>query len=311
MISLGKIACGVVAVLAFGAARLPIEAAFHQHRQAADLRENADVRLTLREHVSQSALFAVLGGLRALVAALWDLAARDAWEKTNYAEVERDYRFIQQLQPRVFYYWDMGQWMLATNAARFFRLSNSESPERASLLSNAYVEKGREMIQAGIRNLPNEYRIHQALARLLEDRYETRDYAKIAEAWANAARLPGAPGYTKRFHAYALTHIPDRENEAEQMLRQLFHEGVQHHKPTLETLLGIYEAAQTAQEAADPSALHALLRRIYDRGHPLTRTPLLIRTIRRLEDHLALPAPERLPPSAEATAGQNPPEARL
>ena len=62
-------------MLPFGALRLPIEHQIESQRRAAGLREDADVRLTLREQVSQSALVAVLGGLRSLVAALLILGA--------------------------------------------------------------------------------------------------------------------------------------------------------------------------------------------------------------------------------------------
>jgi hypothetical protein len=295
------------AILAFGAMRLVPEHRSDLARRAAGLREDSEVRLNLREQVNQSALVAVLGGLRSLAAALWDLWARDAWEKTNYGEVERNYRLAQRLQPRVFYYWDVGQWMMANNAASFYRYDNPGRRGSSELLYEAYVEKGRAMIDEGQRHLPDEWRLDRALALILEYKYRRRDYAAIAEAWRRAATKPGTMAYTRRAYAYALAHVPGREREAFELLRTLHDEDPGHRKPTLMTLLEIYRAAAEAPDTADPAALHRRLREIYDREFPITQTPLLVRTIRVLEGRLDLPPGQRLPPDAEATAGQPPP----
>ena len=300
----GKALVVAGAVLVFGALRLPIEHRIDRERRAAGLREDADVRLTLREQVSQSALVAVLGGLRSLVAALWDLWAREAWEKTNYGEVERDYRLAQRLQPRVFYYWDVGHWMMASNAASFYRYNNQGRRGVGELMYDSYVDKGRGMIEEAMHHLPDDWRVYQAMARLLEDQYRTRDYWKIAGAWREASGRPGAPAYTRRFHAYALANIPDREAEACGRLRALYDESKAHHVPTLQTLLEIFRAAELAATTEQPQALHRRLRAIYDQKFPLTQTPLLVRTIRLLEGRLGLPAEQRLAPDAESTAGQ-------
>jgi hypothetical protein len=135
----GKAAVAAGAILAFGGLRLIPEHRIDLARRDAGLREDSDVRLSLREQVNQSALAAVLGGLRSLAAALWDLWAREAWEKTSYGEVERNYRLAQRLQPRVFYYWDVGQWMMASNAASFYRYSNPNRRGTGELLYEAYV----------------------------------------------------------------------------------------------------------------------------------------------------------------------------
>jgi tetratricopeptide (TPR) repeat protein len=295
-------------VLGFGAVRVPIERSFDRDRRAAGLRDDIDVRLSVREQVNQAALFAMLGGLRSLVAAVWDLWARDAWSKTNYGEVEQDYRFMQQLQPRVFYYWDMGQWMMAYNAASYYRFRNRERRGLDDLLYDSYVEKGRQMIEDGIRNLPNDWRLYQALAMLYSQRYPTRDYAKIAAAWERAAAQPDAPAFARRFHAYALAQVPGREEEARRRLQQAYDEAPKDRLPgTLLALLAIYEAADVAPTTSDPASLYRRLRAIYDRQFPDTQTPLLMRTLRLLEERLNLPASDRLPAEAERTAGQPPP----
>jgi hypothetical protein len=303
----GKSAAVLGAILMFGAGRLVPEHRLDLARQTAGLREDREVHLSLREQVNQSALAAALGGLRSLAAALWDLWARDAWEKTNYGEVERNYRLAQRLQPRVFYYWDAGQWMMADNAASFYRYNNPNRSGTGELLYEAYVEKGRAMIDDAKRHLPDEWRLDQALARILEYKYRQRDYTQIAEAWKAASTKPGVPAYTRRAYAYALAHVPGREAEALDVLRALHDEDAGHRKPTLMILLEIYRGAAEAAITTDPAALHQRLRTIHDHGSPLTQTPLLVRTIRQLEARLNLPPDQRLPSNAEATAGQPPP----
>ena len=229
-------------VLGFGAVRLPLEHAMDAERRAAGLRRD-DAGLSLRQQASESALIGVLGGLRALVAAFWDLWARDAWLKTNWGEVEKDYRFIQWLQPRVFYYWDVGQWMMATNAANSFAYDKSKPPGIAELMSQAYVEKGRSMIEDGLKHLPDEWRMHQAMALLLESRYAAgeRDHLQISEAWRKAAECPGALGYCQRQRAYHLCLVPGREREAYGLLRALHARGKENRVPTLIAWIQYFE----------------------------------------------------------------------
>jgi hypothetical protein len=217
---------------------------------------------------------------------------------------------MQRLQPRGFYYWNMGQWMMAFNAASYYRYRNRERRDLGELLYESYVEKGREMIEEGIRNLPNDWRTYRAQAMLYSERYSTRDYAKIAEAWKHAAELPEAPAFARRFYAYALAHVPRQEDEARVLLQRLYDAGPENRKPTLLALLQIYRAADEAPAASDPAALYRRLRAIYDHQFPDIQTPLLMGTLRRLEDRLNLPLADRLPADAEKTAGQ-PRPARL
>ncbi len=232
----------IAMVLGFGAVRLPLERSMDLERRAAGLRQD-DAGLSLRQQASESALIGVLGGLRSLVASFWDLWARDAWLKTNWGEVEKDYRFIQWLQPRVFYYWDVGQWMMATNAANSFAYDTTKPPGIAELLGQAYVEKGRSMIVDGLKHLPHDWRMHQAMALLLENRYAggQKDHWQISEAWRKASECPGALGYCQRQRAYHLCLVPGREHEAYTLLRELHAAGKENRVPTLTAWIRHFE----------------------------------------------------------------------
>ena len=54
-----------------------------------------------------------------------------------------------------------------------------------------------------------------------------------SEFFAQAAALPGAPSYDKRFSAYELSYCEGREREAYQRLRQLYETGENERLPTL------------------------------------------------------------------------------
>ena len=290
----------VLAVLGFGAVRLPLERGLDLERRAAALRDDADTSLSLGEQSTQASLVAVLGGLRSLVAAIWDLRACDAWEKTNYAQVEKEYRFCQRLQPRLFYYWDRGQWMMATNARHYYRYTDKERGDLAVLLEQSFVEKGLRMIKEGQRYLPDDYRIFQAEAELYQYRIRPRQPMIEVIAWRRAIACPGAPSYSRRFAAYALAHVPGREAEALRELSALaipFLENPRLRRPgTLFTMLDIYSLAAQADDWMKSVECHRILREIYDYSS-VVHTPLLISTIQELEWRLDLPPWQCIPQS--------------
>jgi hypothetical protein len=299
----------LAALLAFGALRLPLERGLAAARVDAGLRDDTGATMNMREQVSQASLVALLGGLRSMAAAIWDLWACTAWEKTNYAQVERDYLFCQRLQPRTFYYYDRGQWMMAYNAAHFYELQNTERGALNALLRSAYTDKGLVMLRTGQRFLPKEPRLHEQEAALYRDKIRPRQPEKEAAAWGRAADCPGAPAYARRMQAYALAHVPGQEREAEAMLRGVFNDWTEHRTsrppPTLTNLLEIYDLCRQVEEnpAADARSIYTRLRAICDRSSP-SRIPQLWAMLRRLESRLDIPIPERTPePPTEPAVG--------
>jgi hypothetical protein len=329
-----KLLAILAALLAFGALRLPLERVLAADRVKAGLRDDAGVPLNLREQVSQASLVALLGGLRSMAAAIWDLWACSAWEQTNYAQVERDYLFCQRLQPRTFYYYDRGQWMMAYNAAHYYEMQNTERGALNALLRSAYTDKGMVMLRTGQRFLPQEPRLYEQEATLYRDKVRPRQPLKEAAAWERAATSPGGPPYARRFQAYALAHAPGHEAEAEAMARSallaftrsesasaelleswraaytepLVRRSLQTWSSRLNralpsTLLNLLITAELSREvrenpAADAQKLYTRLRLIHDRSDP-NRTPLLYETLRLLESRLDLPLPDRVPEPRE------------
>jgi len=301
-----KYAIALAALLAFGALRLPLEHRMAATREKAGLRDDAGVPMNLHEQVSQASMVAALGGLRAMAAAIWDLWACSAWEKMNYAQVERDYLFCQRVQPRTFYYYERGQWMMAYNAAHYFELQNKERGTLNALLQSAYTDKGMAMVRTGQRFLPSEARLHEQEAVLYRDKIRPRQPAKEAAAWARAAACPEAPPYARRMQAYAQAHVPGEEAAAESLLREVARQWPGQSRnplpPTLRNLLKIYELSRLP--VGDPitnRTAYTELKSIYLRSHP-SRIPLLLKSLRSLETELDIPLPERLPEPAPETS---------
>jgi tetratricopeptide (TPR) repeat protein len=221
----------IVAVLAFGAVRWPIEHALLETERRAHFR-SVDLNLGLREQVSQLGFVAALSGFRSLVADALFIEAHVAWERTQWSRVLLLFRQATTLQPRAVLFWDMAAWHMAWNASAA-ALNDPTQPREALRIKTAreYVELGKDFLERGIKNNPDRPELYEALARLYRDKYE--DHAHASEFFAKAAELPGAHGYVRRFAAYELAQSPGREREAYEKLRTLYDRGEQERLPTL------------------------------------------------------------------------------
>jgi hypothetical protein len=225
---------GVVVVLGlalFGAAKLPMEHAISQTHRNLHFR-SVDFNLGLREQVGQLGFIAALSGFRSLVADALFIQAHVAWERTEWGRVLLLFRQVTTLQPRALLFWDMAAWHMAWNAST--AALNDRAQPRLALRIKAqreYFDLGKDFLVRGIKNNPDRPQLYEALARLYRDKYNDHEHA--AELFAQAASLPGAPSYTKRFAAYELAQCPGREREAYDRLRALYDSGEKERVPTL------------------------------------------------------------------------------
>ncbi len=221
----------LIALLLWGAARLPwehrlFEARARQHLAAVPL------NLELREQVGQLGFAAALSGFRAVVADFLFIQAHVAWERTEWSRVLLLFRQVTTLQPRSILFWDMAAWHMAWNASAA-ALHDPTQPRLALRIKaeREYFDLGRDFLERGIRNNPDQPQLYEALARLHREKY--RDHARAAEYYALTAEKPGAPKYARRFAAYELSYCEGREREAYERLRALYDEGNQERLPTL------------------------------------------------------------------------------
>jgi hypothetical protein len=215
--------------------------------------------LGLREQLGQSGFLAALSGFRAPLAAILWIEAHGAWEKTEWGRMAALFDTVTTLQPKTPLYWDMAAWHMAWNASASTLMDTRQQSEALrERAARQYVLLGRDLLERGIRNNPQNYQLRDTLGRLARDK--EGDHAAAADAFSGAAACPGAPAYLKRFAAYESSLAPGREREAYGKLLRLHREGGARNAPTLlarlrelEEKLRIPEDQRIGREEANPA----------------------------------------------------------
>lgn len=225
----------VLLLLAFGAARLPIERHLDEEQKLARFR-TTKLDLSLRERLGQTGFLAALAGFRSFVAALLWIEAHVAWENVEWGRMAHLFDSVTTLQPNSILYWDMGAWHMAWNAS-IAAYENKDQPSEVlrRRAQQQYFEIGRRMLEDGIRNNPKSPVLHERLAALLRDKFE--DHCAAADAFARAAELPDARAYVARMAAIELAKCEGREQDAYKALRALYDQGESQRTPSIVTLL--------------------------------------------------------------------------
>jgi hypothetical protein len=243
-----KIVLLALALLAFGAARLPYEAGLNSQLRAAGLFPPA-LEIGTRERIGQTSSAVALGGLRTLVATFLNLRAFTFFTEQRWADVEETFNTIVDLAPRTRYYWETGSWHLAYNAASFY-INDSKLPAlRRREAWRASIVKGRAFLERGIRNNPGDWSLYANLGFLLSDtnkfaafRDDNATFAAAAEAYRMSDETGKALGYVRRAMLYSLARVDGRESQALELARKLYAEGGKNRTPTLLMLLLVLEA---------------------------------------------------------------------
>ncbi|MFA6561256.1 MAG: hypothetical protein WCV00_05055 [Verrucomicrobiia bacterium] len=205
--------------------KVPFEAGM-----AADRPRAAGVGLNLktREMIGQGMSLALLGGFRALVADFLWISAHAAWERNRWFTMRQDFEVVTTLQPRAILFWDMASWHLAWNASHA-AFHDPNEPRLAVRLRDQrhWIRAGRELLERGIANNPNNAFLHEKLAWMLHDKLQ--DLCGAADAALKAVKLcqDWRRGYLQRLAGYWLEDCarnvaPSRLRETYDYWRQLW-----------------------------------------------------------------------------------------
>ena len=221
----------IVMLAMVGGVLLPWQIGLQKLAQQAHFR-TAPLNLDLREQIGQSGFLAALSGFRSPLAAFLWIDAHSAWERTEWGRMAGLFNTVTTLQPHTLLYWDIAAWHMAWNASAA-ALQDRKQPSEAlrERARRQYIELGRDFLERGIRNNPDQYLLYDRLGILLRDKVE--DHAAAADAFAKAATLPGAPSYIARFAAYEAAKVPGRERDAYDRLMALYNEGEKQRMPSL------------------------------------------------------------------------------
>lgn len=244
----------LAALLLLGALKLPLEETATAHLRAARLL-TPPLDLSLRENFSQMSFAAALGGLRSLIASITYLQAYQAWENINWGRVDSLFQLTTSLQPRHANYWDEASWHMAYNAASSYLHDETLNPAVRGKLHHEHIQRGIDILRAGLRVLPEEPRLWNSLAEIYERR--VLDPRQAGDCYLQVMRYSRNPRFA-RFagYQYALTSDPALWRQAYDLLKAAYDQ--KQRPPTLintlkqlETRLGI-PAQQRIPDAAVP-----------------------------------------------------------
>ncbi len=296
-----------MAALGFGAARMPFEATLTQElRDQGLLYESLDI--STRDKFDQASSAAVLGGLRTMVAALWNLNAFGYFTEKEWAEVADAYNGIVDLAPHTRYYWESGSWHQAYNAASYYINDSDLPPLRRREAWRSSIEYGREFLERGIRNNPDDWRLKMQLGMLLVDANKFPAFADqdqifidAAEVFRNAAETGKAASFVPRYEFYALARVDGKEREALEVARKLFDEGRSNRTPLLLMLMLIMEAEldpeldvvkRSVELFGSPEKAHQVLSTYWVRTRERYPVTGMATALSGLESQLGVPAEE-------------------
>jgi tetratricopeptide (TPR) repeat protein len=249
-----------VALLAFGAVRLPFEARLAKELRTAGLTP-APMEIGTRDRIGQTSTAVALGGLRTLVATFMNLRAFSYFQVQRWDDLMETFDTIVDLAPRTRYYWETGAWHSAYNAASYY-LNDSKLPAlRRREAWRASILRGRAFLERGIRNNPDDWSLAANLGFLLSDsnkftafRDPDETFAAAAEAYRRSAATGTALPYVRRAELYSLARVAGKEKEALALARSLFAQQ-QNRTPTLLILLLVLEAHEHPEMDAAARAI--------------------------------------------------------
>ncbi len=254
----------IIALLAFGAARLSYESGLHREFRAAGLMVPR-LDIGSRGRIGQTSSAVALAGLRTLVATFLNLRAYTAFTDRRWGDVEQTFDTMVDLAPHTRSYWDLGSWHLAYNAASYYLNDSKLPPLRRREAWRSHIWKGRAFMERGIANNPNDWRLLANLGLLLTDpnkfpafRDINASFAAAAECYQKSADTGKAPGFVHRAGLYALARVAGKEAEALRLARELYAQGPKSRTPTLRMLLFVLEAHENPSINTELRALELL-----------------------------------------------------
>ncbi len=306
-----------VAVLAFGAARMPFEAAVTRDLRQAHLL-SPPLEIGALDKIDQTGWAVALGGLRTLVATFLNLRAFGYFEESKWDALADTYNTIVALAPNSTYYWENGAWHIGTNAASYY-INDSELPAlRRREAWRTSVLRGRAFLERGIRNNPDNWSLLKSLGDMLSDDFKypafgdpNETFTEAAEAYGRAVATGRALGYVERAEALVLARVNGREADALKMLHKLY-ENPRNRVPTLMVMILVLEsyenpAMDTASRAIElfgtPQAAYDALRNHWRKVRGRYPNYGVAGALESLEKTLSVPAAESvfqgpLPPPA-------------
>lgn len=235
MRSLSQIFIIITALALFGAVKLRFEVNLSQTMVEQNLIQPPLKKGTSLQ-LGQTGAAVALGGLRSLMASIWNLKAFNHFEDLDWIKLEESYDIVTTLQPQTVLYWKTGAWHLHTNASVYYNENADLSPMRQSQMRQKYIKKGSAFLEAGITQNPDQWKLHLELARLWSDSYKKTDLPRAIGHYQDTLACESLPEFEQekleRFLFYTMTRSQEHSTEAYAMGVELF-KRPGNHKPNL------------------------------------------------------------------------------
>ncbi len=201
----------ILCLLVLGLVKLPLEQRLTHTLRSHDVL-SPPTDLGLRENLGQMSFAASLGGLRSLVASVVYLQAFAAWEDVDWGKVDSLMSIATRLQPKFDAYWDDAANYMGYDAASYYRYDESRPTLYRNQLYRQHVQRGLEILQQGLRVLPDSSRLYIKLGEFYSARVEPPDHKQAGLAWLAAFKHGALPVYERRA-AYELAQL-DADRDA-------------------------------------------------------------------------------------------------
>lgn len=319
-----KIAIVLVFFVITGLLRGPWETSLDARLTEAKLLRVPPAEVDWRQRLRQDVLAALFGKLRSIMAIYWTLAGMEDWANKDWPGVEKNFRMATDLDPNDIDLWSFAIWQLETNAASYWYMREDVPETVREAEAQQWVLKGLDFADRSLQYHPDSAKLLAQTAKIYLDKMMMP--CEAAEYYKRARDGDSPLGFLTRFYPYALALCGGSEEEAYRILMALYAEQ-RHRVPTLikrikmlEENLGIpperripdpdpdlellekFPEAQRAlnnidkEEEDEAVDVYLTLKYLYDRGKEF-RSPILIRSLKSLEEQLQIPIDQRIPDS--------------
>jgi len=209
-----------------GLVRLPMEERLSRELQEQQLVEEPP-NWSVLEGLGQMGMAAAVGGLRSLVASMTYLAAYGAFEDVNWEGVQRFMAVTTRLEPHNPSYWEEASWHMAYNATAYYQRDKSLRPAIRNKLIREHIQMGKDILEEGLRYLPNNPSLWLRLGQILQDKQF--DDRRAAEAYLECYAKGGQKyQYAERMAAYEMVKLSDRPSweRAYEILKKYYDKGM-------------------------------------------------------------------------------------
>ena len=321
-----KIAVVLVFFVFTGLLKSSWESSLDRRLTEARLLREPPIQVDWRQRLRQEVLGALFGKLRSIMAIYWTLAGMEDWSNKDWPGVQKNFRMATDLDPDDVDLWSFYIWQLETNAASYWIMREDLPESVREAEADLWILNGLDVANRALQYHPESSKLLAQSAKVYLDKLEV---PCIAADYYRRARDGDAPlGFLVRFYPYALALCSGSEQEAYQMLTELYSDGKRHRVPTLikrikaleETLnipasqriperdpdiellerfphaTAVLDKIDATKERSDQEA-YDTLKSLYDRGQE-HRVPILIERLNTLEKSLNLPPEQQIPDPA-------------